>query len=188
MGGKLIRLHFWSLEYENGTKRTWHCAGCETRIILDETDREEIVKAGSRPTMLELTRHKIDRSCPRTAKPQRPRVMRETTHLVVIARGATADVTGFSDYEDAAMFFRIAASNWPEAYLSVVVSGPGRPLPTVENPHCSTLAVSLRQALGATLCKDEKCTLSGGYAHAGPCIPCKCPLKHAISECPETKT
>jgi hypothetical protein len=34
------------------------------------------------------------------------------------------------------------------------------------------------------LCVDPDCDLSGDYAHAGPCEPCGCPARHAVSECP----
>jgi hypothetical protein len=43
-----------------------------------------------------------------------------------------------------------------------------------------------RNLLGrANLCVDYHCKLSGGFWHAGPCVPCGCKHNHAIDECPE---
>jgi hypothetical protein len=36
-----------------------------------------------------------------------------------------------------------------------------------------------------SVCIDEDCQLSGGYAHIGPCESCSCGAEHAIEECPQ---
>ena len=53
--------------------------------------------------------------------------------------------------------------------------------------HCQPWVVALRTAPGASLCADDECGLSGGYAHVGPCEPCACPQCHAVEECPDTR-
>jgi hypothetical protein len=63
----------------------------------------------------------------------------------------------------------------------------GRREPRVINPHCTPRIVALRRA-ASSVCADAECDLSGGYAHAGPCETCKCGLKHAIAECPESSS
>lgn len=105
------------------------------------------------------------------------------THLVVIAREGVAEVTEFTSYEEAAGFFEHASANWTESYLTLVVNGPGNPLRRHVDPHCRPDVVAMRNARNAALCIDQECTLSGGYAHVGPCEPCTCPLRHAIQEC-----
>jgi hypothetical protein len=107
------------------------------------------------------------------------------THLVVIAREGVPEVTEFTSFNDAADYYDLASPNWSESYLTVVVNGPGRPLHRTIDPHMRPDIVALREASG-TVCIDEDCNLSGGHAHAGPCEPCGCPLRHAIVECPET--
>lgn len=47
-------------------------------------------------------------------------------------------------------------------------------------PH----VVALRDAVGASVCIDDDCGLSGSRAHVGPCEPCGCPKhEHAAAEC-----
>lgn len=48
--------------------------------------------------------------------------------------------------------------------------------------------LELRRAPTAALCDDERCDLSGGEAHVGPCTPCSCGKRHAIEECPHRST
>ncbi len=60
--------------------------------------------------------------------------------------------------------------------------------------YCAPYAVERREAAvnlalvaGVVgVCVDEECDLSGGYAHAGPCEACDCPLRHARAECPQS--
>lgn len=47
--------------------------------------------------------------------------------------------------------------------------------------------VKKREAPGASVCIDDECDLSGGYAHIGPCEACGCGKRHAIEECPATR-
>jgi hypothetical protein len=58
---------------------------------------------------------------------------------------------------------------------------------TYQDPYSTPEMEALREAPGASVCVDEDCTLSGGYAHVGPCESCGCPLEHAIEECPNRK-
>ena len=51
------------------------------------------------------------------------------------------------------------------------------------NPYCLPAMVKLRDE-ASSVCNDPDCDLSGGYAHAGPCERCACPMEHAIAECP----
>jgi len=44
--------------------------------------------------------------------------------------------------------------------------------------------IALRK-LSGDVCRDPECTLSGGYAHAGECLPCRCGYLHAVDECPK---
>ncbi|MCK9567389.1 hypothetical protein M0R72_00400 [Candidatus Pacearchaeota archaeon] len=55
----------------------------------------------------------------------------------------------------------------------------------IGDPYCTDEMVRLRTQRYASVCVDEKCSLSGGYAHVGPCEPCKCGMEHAIAECPD---
>lgn len=50
--------------------------------------------------------------------------------------------------------------------------------------YCAPWQVALRKAPGASVCTDEACELSGGFAHVGVCESCDCGKRHAISECP----
>jgi len=52
------------------------------------------------------------------------------------------------------------------------------------NPYCTHKMVRMRTSPGASVCTDEECSLSGGYAHIGPCEKCRCKMEHAIDECP----
>jgi hypothetical protein len=107
------------------------------------------------------------------------------SHLVVIAREGEPEVTEFESYDEAAQYFEHASPNWTESYLAVVVHGPGRPMASRPvDPYCRPDIVALRHA-ARDHCIDEDCTLSGGYAHMGPCEPCGCSLRHAVAECPE---
>ena len=57
--------------------------------------------------------------------------------------------------------------------------------PTVFNlTYATPLMARLRSLPGASVCVDEDCELSGGFAHIGPCEPCGCGHEHAIEECP----
>jgi hypothetical protein len=53
--------------------------------------------------------------------------------------------------------------------------------------YATPAMVTARQALGAPVCCDPDCHLSGGYAHVGDCTPCGCEKRHAAAECPERK-
>ncbi len=53
------------------------------------------------------------------------------------------------------------------------------------DPYADPRFVDLRHERGASLCADPECNLSGGHAHVGPCEPCRCPMEHAVDECPE---
>ena len=53
------------------------------------------------------------------------------------------------------------------------------------DPFCTEEMVRLRTQKCAAVCTDEECSLSGGYAHVGPCEPCTCGMEHAIAECPD---
>lgn len=56
--------------------------------------------------------------------------------------------------------------------------------------YCNPEQVFLRKTAGSQ-CTDDACLLSAGYAHAGLCEPCACPITpdrpwpHAIQECPQ---
>lgn len=55
-----------------------------------------------------------------------------------------------------------------------------------ETTHHNRPEVRLRrEALGAAICTDPECDLSGGNAHVGACEPCGCELRHAVDECPD---
>ena len=56
---------------------------------------------------------------------------------------------------------------------------------TLGDPYCTDEMVRLRTQRCASCCIDEECSLSGGYAHVGPCEPCTCGMEHAIAECPD---
>jgi hypothetical protein len=56
----------------------------------------------------------------------------------------------------------------------------------IDDPYCTVEMEMMRTTPGASVCTDEECSLSGGYAHIGPCEPCKCGMEHAIDECPNT--
>jgi hypothetical protein len=136
--------------------------------------------------MKELGQEKIPRNCPRTYQDKKSTRMikKPTTHLVAVAREGVPEVTEFSSYEDAVRYFEMASLNWTESYLSVVVAGPDKPLKRVSDPYCTPDVIALRSQPLVSVCIDDDCDLSGGYAHVGPCEPCACPLKHAIEECP----
>lgn len=57
-----------------------------------------------------------------------------------------------------------------------------RPAPECD-PYATPTMVAQREA-ALSVCIDPECTLSGGYAHAGPCEPCACGAEHASEECP----
>ncbi len=50
--------------------------------------------------------------------------------------------------------------------------------------YCQPFMLHLRFQANS-LCCDNECWLSGGYAHAGPCEDCGCGDEHAIAECPK---
>lgn len=52
---------------------------------------------------------------------------------------------------------------------------------------CPDWVVEMRLAPGASVCVDEACELSGGFAHVGECEPCSCGYEHAIAECPASR-
>ena len=52
------------------------------------------------------------------------------THLVVIAREGKPEVTEFDSFEAAARYFYSASMNWTESYLTQVLYGPGKPMPS----------------------------------------------------------
>jgi hypothetical protein len=54
----------------------------------------------------------------------------------------------------------------------------------IDDPYCTPEMERLRTQRCASVCIDEECFLSGGYAHVGPCEPCTCGMEHAIAECP----
>ncbi len=109
------------------------------------------------------------------------------SHIVVIAREGTPEVTEFRSYVEAADYFEHASIQWTESYLALVINGPGSPLKRRLDPHCRPDVVKLRTAPNASTCGDIECTLSGGFSHVGPCEPCGCPLRHAIAECLDTE-
>lgn len=61
----------------------------------------------------------------------------------------------------------------------------GKWLTHINDPYCTPEMVRLRTQRCASVCIDEECNLSGGYAHVGPCEPCTCGMEHAIAECPK---
>lgn len=107
----------------------------------------------------------------------------EKNYIVVIVRPRTTEVMHFSDFVYAKQAYQAVARVWPNSYLTIVIAGPEQPLSTWVDPHCRPDVVALRSSLHQSLCADDDCDLSGGYAHIGPCEVCKCPLKHAIEEC-----
>lgn len=50
--------------------------------------------------------------------------------------------------------------------------------------YCTPEMVKMREE-AFSLCADNDCDLSGGYAHAGDCEVCSCGKRHALLECPE---
>lgn len=50
--------------------------------------------------------------------------------------------------------------------------------------YASPEQVARRNRSGESVCVDEGCGLSGGFAHVGPCEPCACGKEHAVAECP----
>lgn len=61
-----------------------------------------------------------------------------------------------------------------------------RPRDTRGDPavYATPEMVAMRHDPSGSVCVDMGCTLSGGYAHAGPCEPCSCGARHAVQECP----
>lgn len=74
-----------------------------------------------------------------------------------------------------------------KAFRAEVVSTPRKPKRDIDH-HCQPWVVARRKAPSASVCVDYECTLSGGFAHVGPCEPCACPMLHAVEECPANRT
>jgi hypothetical protein len=94
---------------------------------------------------------------------------------------------------------RVVVKNRPEGggtemVVEVPAPGPWRSIPPDEplrgpgdrlDTYCTARQAAQREQVGS-VCIDEDCDLSGGYAHVGPCEPCGCGLRHAVAECPAT--
>ncbi len=66
--------------------------------------------------------------------------------------------------------------------------GSGGAPPWEKATYAQPWQLALRASPDTSLCCDLTCDLSGGFAHVGECAPCSCGERHAIAECPATRS